>query len=418
MPNILFFIFRLYGGGAERVVSNLSIAFADKYNVKVAIYDNQRKEYPYKGELIRIHLPFSDDPTRNTWWQRLIRLVLLIYKVRKIKREHKIDVAISFAEQANIVNILTRGNRRTIISVRTLLSKEIANTPKMKILGHFIKSLYNKAHQVIVPSQLAAQDLRTYFGIAPNKLNVIYNYIDQEKIDMLSAEEIEEQFYQKLFQQPVLLNVGRITPAKGQWLLFQLMQRIKPIHPDWKLVIIGESETEGNLKTQLNEMAGQLGLKVYDGSPKQAASLNDDVYLLGFNVNPFKFMRKSSILVFPSVYEGFPNTVLEAMQCGLPVIVADCQSGPREILAPGSDLDKKTTTSELTDYGILCPALPVADIKIDIPVWIIDEWENSINILMNENTLRDKFVQNGYMRVKNFDKDTILQQWEKSIDAG
>jgi len=417
MPNILFFIFRLYGGGAERVVSNLSIAFADKYNVKVAIYDNQRKAYPYKGELIRIHLPFSDDPTRNTWWQRLIRLVLLIYKVRKIKREHKIDVAISFAEQANIVNILTRGNRRTIISVRTLLSKEIANTPKMKILGHFIKSLYNKAHQVIVPSQLAAQDLQTYFGIASNKLNVIYNYIDQEKIDTLSTEEIEKHFYQQLFQQPVLLNVGRITPAKGQWLLFQVMQRIKPIHPDWKLVIIGESETEGNLKAQLNEMAGQLGLKIYDGNPKQTASLNDDVYLLGFNVNPFKYMRKSSILVFPSVYEGFPNTVLEAMQCGLPVIVADCQSGPREILAPGSDLDKKTTTSELTDYGILCPPLPVADIKIDIPAWIIEEWGNSINILMKENTLRDKFVQNGYMRVKNFDKDTILQQWEKSIEA-
>src|SRR4029077_7605904 len=117
----------------------------------------------------------------------------------------------------------------------------------------------------------------------------------------------------------------------------------------------------------LNEMAAKLSLKVYDGNPKQTASLNDDVYLLGFNVNPFKYMRKSSILVFPSVYEGFPNTVLEAMQCRLPVIVADCQSGPREILAPGSDLDKKTTTSELTDYGILCPALPVADIKIDIP---------------------------------------------------
>ena len=170
MQNVLFFIFRLYGGGAERVVSNLSIAFSEQYNVKVAVYDSQEKTYSYKGELIRIRLPFSNDPTRNHRWQRLVRLVVLIYKVRKIKRQHKIDVAISFAEQANIVNILTKGRSRTVISVRTLLSKELISTPKMKILGHFIRRLYNKAQQIIVPSQLAAQDLQNHFGIQPCKL--------------------------------------------------------------------------------------------------------------------------------------------------------------------------------------------------------------------------------------------------------
>ena len=60
--NILFIIYRLYGGGAERVVSNLSMALGDKYNVKITIYDIEEKTYPYKGELIRIKLPFSKDP--------------------------------------------------------------------------------------------------------------------------------------------------------------------------------------------------------------------------------------------------------------------------------------------------------------------------------------------------------------------
>ena len=138
MQNILFFIFRLYGGGAERVVANLSMAFADKYNIKVAIYDDHEKTYPYGGELIRIALPYSSDPARNIWWKRLVRLVVLIYKVRRIKREHQIDVAISFAEQANIVNVLTRGKRRTIISVRTTLSREIAINRKWQFLGHFL----------------------------------------------------------------------------------------------------------------------------------------------------------------------------------------------------------------------------------------------------------------------------------------
>ena len=415
MQNILFIIFRLYGGGAERVVSNLSIAFSDKYNVKVAVYDNHEKTYPYKGELIRIQLPFSSNPTRNAWWQRLVRLIVLTYKVRKIKRKLKIDVAISFAEQANIVNVLTKGNRRTIISVRTLLSKEIANTPKMKVLGNFIRFLYNKTHQIIVPSQEAAVDLCTYFGIDPVKLKVIHNYIDQEKIAALATEAIDDVSYQQLFQQPILLNVGRITPAKGQWLLFEVLKKIKPLYPGWKLVIIGESETEGNLKEQLIGLAKHLELRLFDSSEKRAFSLEYDIYLLGFQINPFKYMYKSGMLVFSSVYEGFPNTVLEAMQCGLPVIVADCQSGPREILAPDSYLEIKTDRMELTEYGILAPALRTTDIKNETDKKVIDEWVNSITQMINDRFLRTKFRQNGYTRVKDFDKESILQQWQKTL---
>lgn len=417
MQNVLFFIFRLYGGGAERVVSNLSMAFSEQDNVKVAVYDNQEKTYPYKGDLIRIKLPFSNDPIHNSWWQRVTRLVILIYKVRKIKRQHKIDVAISFAEQANIVNILTRGKSRTVISVRTLLSKELASTPKMKILAHFIRFLYNRAQQIIVPSQLAAQDLQNHFGIEPRKLKVIYNYIEQEKINGMTAETIDDPFLRSLFNRPVLLNVGRITPAKGQWLLFEVMKKIKPLHPDWKLVIIGESETEGNLKTRLLELAGRLDLQIYDSAGGQNASMDYDVYLLGFKANPFRYMRQSRVLVFPSVFEGFPNTVLEAMQSGLPVVVADCLAGPREILAPVSDLATRAVRAELTAFGVLCPALPVADISIPVPSWITEEWIYAIDRIMNENSLRDQFIRQGYARVRDFDKDTILADWKKSIDG-
>jgi glycosyltransferase involved in cell wall biosynthesis len=417
MQNVLFFIFRLYGGGAERVVSNLSMAFSEQYNIKVAVYDNQEKVYPYQGELIRIKLPFSDDPTRNSWWQRLARLAILLYKVRKLKKQHQIDVTVSFAEQANIVNILTKGKRRTVISVRTLLSQELASTRKMKILDRFIKPLYNRAQQVIVPSQLVARDLRDHFGVKPGRLKVIYNYIEQERINAMAAEAIEDPFLRSLFDQPVLLNVGRITPAKGQWLLFEVMKRVKPLHPDWKLVIIGESETEGGLKTRLLGFAERLGLKLYDSAAAQPPSLEYDIYLLGFDANPFRFMRHSRALVFPSVFEGFPNTVLEAMQCGLPVVVADCLSGPREILAPGSDPADRAVTEEMADSGILCPALPAADIDMPIPEWITEAWLRAIDRVMHDNDLRSRFIRQGCQRVLDFNKTIILDEWRKSING-
>src|SRR6516164_2795210 len=207
--NILFFVFRLYGGGAERTVSNLSLAFGDQYNLKIAIYGDQENLYPYKGELIHIHLPFSKDPTTNSWWKRQIRLIMLVYRLRQIKRKNNIDIAVSFGEQPNIINMLTRGKRKTILSVRSLLSREMAFYPKMKMLKYLIKSLYNHAEMVVVPSKLSAHDLTTNFAVAKNKIRVIHNFIDPDKMDKLKIDSLDANQDQKIFQFPVLLNVGR-----------------------------------------------------------------------------------------------------------------------------------------------------------------------------------------------------------------
>jgi glycosyltransferase involved in cell wall biosynthesis len=417
MQNVLFFIFRLYGGGAERVVSSLTMSFADQYNIKVAVYDNLEKTYPYSGELIRIKLPFSEDPVHNNKWKRLIRLIILIYKVGKIKKDHHIDVAVSFAEQANIVNVLTRGKSKTILSVRTTLSKEIASNPKLSVLGHFIRFLYRRTRYIIVPSQAAAEDLSSSFGIEPDKVKVIYNYIEKDRINDMASLGIENSFYQKLFQHPVLLNVGRINPAKGQWLLFDVLKKIKSELPGWKLVIIGESETEGNLKSQLVDLAASLGLLLYDSSSGQEPSMGYDIYLLGYQANPFHFMHHSKVLLFPSVYEGFPNTVLEAMQCGLPVISADCHAGPREILAPGSDVRLSTQTMEITPFGVLAPAMQVASIQNGSNEKIVEEWVKATVDLINNPPLRQELIANGYTRVRQFDKDLILKEWKKLFET-
>ena len=417
MQNILFFVYRLYGGGAERVVSNLSLALGDQYNIRIAIYGDQPKAYPHGGELIKINLPFSDDPTTNIWWKRLLRMFVLIYKLRRLKRKYKIDLTISFGEQPNIINILTRGKRKTILSVRSLLSKELVIYPKMKILNWFIKFWYNKANQIIVPSQLAAKDLIAHFGIRADKLKVIYNYIDQEKISGLSSEPMDNIFHQELFQYPVLLNVGRITPAKGQWLLLIALKKIKQIHPNFKLVIIGEAEKEGDLRKVLFGLASELGLKVYDCSREMEKSLGYDVFFLGFQVNPFKFMKRSKMFVFPSVFEGFPNSILEAMQCGLPVISADCLSGPREIMAPESDLQINIQRPETTEFGILCPALPNGNPHLPIKEEILSSWVSAIEMMTNDMSQKNNFIQNGYKRVMDFDREKILNQWLESIES-
>ena len=342
--------------------------------------------------------------------------MLLVYKLKKIKKRHRINVAISFAEQANIINVLTKGKVITILSVRTLLSKQIVDAPNAGILSRLVKYLYNKADIIVAPSKLSAQDLVDQFKISAQKLKVIYNYIDKEKVDELSKENIEDPFLRKLFEQPIMLNVGRLTPAKGQWLLLEMMVKIRIKHPEWKMVIIGGFETEGLFKSHFILLAKKLGLRLYDSSIRVEPSLEYEVYLLGFQANPFRFMRQSRMLLFPSVFEGFPNTLLEAMQSGLPIIVADCAAGPREILAPGSDLKQQITGMELTEFGILCPPLKSADMHTSVTANIIDAWMNAIAIFINKEDLKNKIIQNGYVRVTAFDRMALIDQWRHCID--
>ena len=413
--NILFFIYRLYGGGAERVVSNLSMALGDNYNIKIIIYDLEEKTYPYKGELIRIKLPFSKNPVHNNSIQRTIRFFMLITKLRKLKRDNKIDISVSFGEQANIINVLSKKKEHIYLSMRTTLSKEMQNRPKKRVLTGLIKRLYNRAEAIVVPSALAASDLEQSFDVRKNKLEIIHNYVDSVAINKLSDEPISDTELFSLFRQKILLNVGRITPAKGQWLLLHLFKKLKERIPEARLVIIGEGESERHFKMKLVNYAAKLDLKLYDRTAADKFSLDHDVFLLGFDSNPFKYMKQSQLLVFSSTFEGFPNTIIEAMQSGLPVIAADCQSGPREIIAPDTDPSKHTSITEFHCSGVLAPSLPTSSIDDPVDDSIMIEWENAIITLLDNQELRNKYIQNGIERATAFEKEIILKKWESLL---
>lgn len=407
--NILLLVSQLYGGGAEKVTANLSIHLSEYYNVFIAIYnDTHRIDYAFKGELTKINLPFHKNPGTNGFIKRLIRFAALTWQLRKIKKKKNIDASISFLEASNFVNILSARKEKLILSVRSFLSNEFKDVPRLRIFAPLIRVLYQKADVIIVPSVMAGFDLSKNFKVAQEKIRVIYNYIDKKKIEELSTASIPAEYENIFKNSPVIINVGRVSTPKAQWLQLHILKKIQTSIPSAKLVIIGD----GALMQKLISVAKEQKLKVYSaGTPAGEDIGGYDVFLLGQKDNPFPYLKRSTLFIMSSIYEGFPNVLLEAMACGLPVVSSDCFSGPREILHPSSKITGNSN-AEFAEYGILTPVFGQGNNNLN-------EYTNSVSraaieILMSEektNYYRKKSIE----RADDYQKENIITQWVEVI---
>lgn len=317
-----------------------------------------------------------------------------VYKVRKIKKKYNIDKSISFTENANIINILSRYKEKVIISVRNQKSKEI-EASSQNIQKKIIKNIYNKADNIVAISNGVKRDLIDNFYIDKMKTTVIYNPVDIKYIDSLKNEEIEDK-YKYIFDENTIITSGRLTYQKGQWYLIRALKKVKKELPNAKLVILGQGELEKNLKKLVAEL-----------------NLEDSVFFLGFKSNPFKYIKNSKVFVLPSLFEGFGNVITETMECGTIVISTDCKSGPKEILNP-SNMEEKVNDMFIANYGIL---IPVFDGKVYNATEKLTKEEdilaNTIIEVLKNMQLCLQLESKIFERVKDFEVNSIVKEWCK-----
>ena len=130
-------------------------------------------------------------------------------------------------------------------------------------------------------------------------------------------------------------------------------------------------------------------------------AISKKVHMPGDVKNPHKYLVRSAALISASEFEGFSNVIVEALVAGIPVISTDCESGPREILAPGTTREKKIPPGcvEKVKHGLL---VPVGDIKAMV---------KAMQQLLDDETLQQELSRHGAARVQEFAKEVIAQKY-------
>ncbi|MFW6414375.1 MAG: glycosyltransferase, partial [Verrucomicrobiota bacterium] len=287
----------------------------------------------------------SFDIRRNTL-AKIITFPVQWWRLQRCLGRLQSDTVISFMERANIFNLLSIGKKCRIICIRKHLSMAMRDKSwlKEKMIRGIYPLLLRRADNINFNAEEAAEDFRSLFSITETRTSVIYNYCDIELINRLAKAPIDKEFQVIFNNHPVIITSGRLLPVKGHKYLIRAFRKlhdsVEGVSP--RLIILGE----GPLRSTLTQLIADL-------------QLQGKVHLPGFQENPYAWIGRSDIFVLPSLAEGFPNALMEAMALGIPSIAAACPSGPVELLSDTlkSQLNRQISDIIHADYGIIVPRL-------------------------------------------------------------
>lgn len=399
MKKIAFIINDMRIGGAERVLANLTMGFPKDWEIDIILSDARNIDYEYRGNVI--DLGIYRDKIAHSFFYFLWVLWKRCRMLRILKKEKKYDVCIGFADSASVANILSGKKYCKIVSTVHLALTEAKSLPEYKyIVCPLVKLLYNQSDKVITVSKGIELDLLRNYGIKAHKLRTIYNGCDLETIKQKINKPLNEKENKWVEGDFVIATMGRLDMQKAQWHLIRAFAKVLARIPNAKLLILGIGQQEVYLRKLVSEL-----------------SLEEQVVFCGFQSNPFKILAQSNLFVFPSLFEGFSNAIIEAMYCGLPAIATDFNTGARELLAPKTSIDNKVIdTIEFAEYGILSP---VCDGKQYTSVEKLTEQENllarAIIDLWNDKDKYNKYRNIAKKRAEEFSLEKMVQEWQDFI---
>ena len=367
---LLFFIHSLSSGGAERVMVTLANYWAaEGWEVIIAtITGEDRDFYPLHPAVRRI--AFCLDGASQSGLEAIANNWRRIRALRKVLGTEQPSIAIAFMPTANALLVLAATGK----GIPTIGSERV-HPPCMPLGGMWERVrqyTYGRLTTIVVQTELSAQWLAENITVKRDRIVVIPNPVT---LPLLVNEPrlVLAECKLDMGCTRILLAAGRLDQQKGFDRLIDAFAQLADQQPEWGLVILGEGEQRAALEAQC-----------------LATGLETRVRLPGAVGNVGECYEAADLYVLTSRFEGFPNTLLEALAHALPAVAVDCETGPREILRPEVD-------------GLLVPQ--------DDSVALVSALER----LMADDSLRGRFGQRAVEAQQRFSVGCVAEAWEKLI---
>lgn len=298
----------MQGGGAERVAALLCNAWVDQgHNVTIMPTFSGRGVCSYALHS-QVEIDYLADHVNGARGK-----VRRLWALRRVIRQRKPDVVVAFLTDVNVAALLAAWETGVPVVVSERTYPPLLQPKPRRTIAFLRRLTYPLAAAVVVQSDDTLA--WTAAECAGSNALVIANPL---VFPLSVADPVRQPLSFLPDGRHCVIAVGRFDVHKRHDLLIAAFARLAPQHPKWDLVILGD----GAERRALEKLVASAGLA-------------SRVFMPGFVGNPGDWYNRASIYVMASAYEGFPNTLLEAMAHGLPAVAFDIKTGPREIMKDG-----------------------------------------------------------------------------------
>lgn len=335
----------LASGGIERA-SNSFANYIAELDYKVVVLSLYKSPHFFNLDNRIVHVePAFSRTTLNKYFYLIKMMLFVRSNIKKVKP----DVILAYGEWTNAFVVLANYGLKTPI----YLSDRMSPTLNLTRLHRFMKGFfYKRATGVIAQTSFAKEQINIRTGAT--NIKVIGNPVN-------CIEKVTCKI------NTTIVTVGRLSKEKGHEILIKAFSRIQ--NCKWKLSIVGDGPERGDLEKLV-----------------EALKISDRVIFHGFQKDFAKHLSESQIFVLPSLSEGFPNALIEAMSLPLACISSNCVAGPSDIL-------------ENNVNGIL------------VEPGNVDELANAIDRLIDDEALRISLAKEAYKIRKKLSFDKIAAEY-------
>ena len=336
--------------GAERMCETLTLELIKKnISVKIVSLYSSHTSITEKLTQLGVEIFFLDKKPGLD--------LSIIKKLKDIFKKERPDVVHSHLDSIKYITIATRKMNIPICvhTVHNMADKELDAMGRL-----WVKRFY-KNHQIIpiALSKIIQESIVNVYGISSDDIPIIVNGIDLsnclQKRDYNISDTIK------------ILHIGRFSEQKNHKGLIDVFKIFHTAKPNSILELIGDGYMMDTIKEYVS-----------------ANNLEDAVSFLGVKSNVFEYINKADIFLLPSLYEGVPITLIEAMGTGIPIVATKVGGIPNMLSNNENALLTSTDAQEIA---------------------------NKLIMLADNFQLRKKLGQNAYIGSKEFSSEEMARQY-------